>query len=456
MNGRPSNYEIERQLDRILKSEKFTRSPALSQFLRFAVESDLRDRKISEAIIAREVFGREPDDDQHFVRVNASHLRDALAEYYESASDLIRITGPEGRGYRPTFSYNPQSEAELAYRVGLQVFEKGFYGNHVVDSSGLELLLEDEPGHAQANAAVGLARIYFALYGRGRFTTGQKRIASARELAEESIRLNPRLCMAHIALGAVCCCQFKWSEAKSSFDTALKLDRAHTSAHPVYLVFLAAIGKSGNAFKLAEARFSEEPSALASTMLAMLCLIERADFVTFHYLCWAHDLDASFWPADIVHYLFLVSFYEQLIDLAKNDPRREFASDGWKHIFPGLYILLRRIKDNESSDAEYQRLIRGWRMWGLKDPEVAQTFELENGEPSSASAWELALAHLAYGKHDEAIKALEQAMDDNHPFTIWLHLWPFLDPLRKYEGFDVLIRRLGLDVGLNAPADATT
>jgi hypothetical protein len=126
--GRPPDHEIEKQLERILRSDLFTKSPTLSRLLEFVVMSELHNREINERKIAKEVFNRQPDDDQTFVRANANHLRKALESYYANSFDLIRIGGPEGRGYRPPLSYNPRSEAEIEYRRGLQFFEKSFYG----------------------------------------------------------------------------------------------------------------------------------------------------------------------------------------------------------------------------------------------------------------------------------------------------------------------------------------
>lgn len=100
------------QLDRLLSSPQFSGSERLSAFLKFAVENALRNQpeQLKEAVIAREIFGRDTYDGNldSVVRGAARRLREKLDEYYEQAGSLdsVRIAMPKG-AYLPVFSSLP-------------------------------------------------------------------------------------------------------------------------------------------------------------------------------------------------------------------------------------------------------------------------------------------------------------------------------------------------------------
>jgi hypothetical protein len=48
------------------------------------------------------------------------------------------------------------------------------------------------------------------------------------------------------------------------------------------------------------------------------------------------------------------------------------------------------------------------------------------------------------GNEMTAIQYLKVACGQQHPLTVWLHLWPIFDPLRDDPQFKALIRRMKL------------
>jgi len=105
--------ELRAELQLILQSPSFSRSPGLSRLLSylcektFAGESD----RIKEYSVALDVFGRQESFDQEsdsIVRVQANRLRKRLAEYYasEGSNHRIHITIPVGQ-YVPEFDERP-------------------------------------------------------------------------------------------------------------------------------------------------------------------------------------------------------------------------------------------------------------------------------------------------------------------------------------------------------------
>lgn len=97
------------ELEAVLSSEAFSRSPSVAQMLKYICERHFRgqSREIKEYNIAVEAFGRSPDFDQardSIVRVEAHRLRKRLQEYYlqDGAGHQIQIILPPGN-YIPQF-----------------------------------------------------------------------------------------------------------------------------------------------------------------------------------------------------------------------------------------------------------------------------------------------------------------------------------------------------------------
>ena len=105
--------ELRSELQLVLHSETFERSPSLSRLLSYLCEKTFagESQQIKEYSIALDVFGRPQSFDQDedsIVRVQANRLRKRLAEYYadEGRSHKIQITIPVGQ-YVPDFIEQP-------------------------------------------------------------------------------------------------------------------------------------------------------------------------------------------------------------------------------------------------------------------------------------------------------------------------------------------------------------
>jgi len=105
-----TTWEAERaELEKILHSPLFARSPALTHLLSYLCEKTFAGEtdQIKEFSVALDVFDRSNAFDQDtdsIVRVQANRLRKRLSEYYvgEGANDAIRVTIPVGQ-YVPVF-----------------------------------------------------------------------------------------------------------------------------------------------------------------------------------------------------------------------------------------------------------------------------------------------------------------------------------------------------------------
>src|SRR5580693_9342620 len=97
------------ELDAVLESDIFKRSPKLTRLLVYLCEKSFQGLagEITEFAIGVDVLGREPNFDPQqdaLVRVDTHHLRKRLKEYYaaEGSEHQIHIILPAGR-YAPQF-----------------------------------------------------------------------------------------------------------------------------------------------------------------------------------------------------------------------------------------------------------------------------------------------------------------------------------------------------------------
>ena len=103
---------VRAQVEKIVVSDPFARSPNSIQFLRFIVNETLEGRgdELKESVVGTEVFKiKDFDSRVHTsVRKEATRLRERLEEYYTQAGarDAVRIVVPKG-GYKPQFEKNP-------------------------------------------------------------------------------------------------------------------------------------------------------------------------------------------------------------------------------------------------------------------------------------------------------------------------------------------------------------
>jgi hypothetical protein len=112
--------ELRTELELVLHSEAFARSPGLSRLLCYLCEKAFAGEahQIKEYSIALDVFGRQQSfdqDDDSIVRVQANRLRKRLAEYYarEGRNHEFHITIPVGQ-YVPDFVEQVKTEVAAA------------------------------------------------------------------------------------------------------------------------------------------------------------------------------------------------------------------------------------------------------------------------------------------------------------------------------------------------------
>lgn len=105
--------EINDALERVLKSATFRKASTTRVLLMFLVKSTIDNKEISATTIGLELFGKkyDPEKSDVNIRVNVSHLRKRLKQYYteEGANDPIVISIEPGQ-YNATFTASLMDE----------------------------------------------------------------------------------------------------------------------------------------------------------------------------------------------------------------------------------------------------------------------------------------------------------------------------------------------------------
>jgi hypothetical protein len=122
----PVSWEAERaELQAVLQSNLFTRSPTLTHLLSYLCEKTFagESAQIKEYSVGLDVFDRRDSFDQDtdsIVRVQANRLRKRLSEYYasEGAAHPVRITIPVGQ-YIPVFKTMADVNAAAASNLSM-------------------------------------------------------------------------------------------------------------------------------------------------------------------------------------------------------------------------------------------------------------------------------------------------------------------------------------------------
>jgi adenylate cyclase len=219
-----TSAEARDALARVLDSPEFAPAARLRDFLRYVVTEAIAGRggAIKGYAIAVDVFGRPADFDQAtdpIVRVEASRLRRALAQYYQGsgATDPVVVELPRG-GYVPAFRRRagleallPEPAAEPALELdhvvpgegpspAVFVPTRGVVGFRIAVLTGILLSLaalgylvwnaafsDRDPGSARAPVTSGMARPIIAVAALENLTGTAEDAVFARGLATELV-----------------------------------------------------------------------------------------------------------------------------------------------------------------------------------------------------------------------------------------------------------------------------
>ena len=272
---------VRAQLERILSSKAFARSPRISRFLTFVVEQTMegQETKLKEYLLGVEVFGRMDSFDPRIdsiVRVEARRLRFKLEKYYETEGhgDSVQIQFRKGC-YIPSFCEKRSGELgsgtgeldTVPYITAIDnphafaLFARGRACLARANADGVAeaiscftQALEQDPKCASAHAGLASAWMCSSLLD---LMPARDVTPKARACAMRALALAPACSEAHSILGiSTALHDWEWSEAEPRLRKAVGLNPCDLGARLWYGLYLTLCGRADDGAR--EARKAQQ------------------------------------------------------------------------------------------------------------------------------------------------------------------------------------------------------
>lgn len=476
----PAKDEVARQLERMLAEAIFKSHPKQAEVFAFIVRSELQGQEISEKSIRSAIFPHSPYEPfNNHVRVTVTHVRNRLQEYYcgPGIDDRVLIglpthkehKPPPGEAYKPVFRYSSRGIGAEHYLRGIRhLGELSSRPNLGFALQAFEEAIETEPDYGPAHAAMAEAQLLQAFFTYD--IAPETFLAEAESSAREALRLNEKLWQANTILAAVHACRWNWMDASAELEAAKEaagaaawpeawdspwraaITMAQSVDHPAggeLLHFSVYFGSDNHRYLTANARVLNTRAPFALESMERRAKDRPGDvFAQCLYALFLHvagdatiarvhasaqkDGDVGNWLLHVVN---------ELADIASGRKR-----DWLWYPVPGYGVDYSPILKNDA-------FLR-WSCPGLfavfaaargLDEEARQML-MEMQCCPYVRPFQFALACLAFGDHQGALRELLKAADERDPFILWLPLWPLFDPLRGYPEFKAVIERMDLPV----------
>lgn len=444
LKGAVPEAAVRAQLARILESAAFLRAPRLRRFLVYCVDETLAGRvaRLKEYSLGVDVFDRgagfDPKADP-IVRVDARRLRKALADYYadDGAGDPVEI-GLSTGSYLPAFRLRPTDRAAGRWSRAFNQEAYEFYlrGRRRLNATRpermadalalLQAAVEQDPGFAEAFAAIAEAHFVTAIFG---LAPPAQALAAARRAADAALAANPELAAGHAQMGRVCAAlDHDFAAAEAAFDRAVALDPhapAVRQARAMWL--LAPLGRLDEAVAEVEGFLDQKP-------YSRRLRVDLARLLVFQ---------GRFDPA--IRHLELILEFEP-----------DFPGGAW-----ALAVAYEHAGRLADARAMHERQVRQFQApYPLVSRWLEAAHAIWDGSPDRARALIAAMdrdaeatpvaasvmtdAWLRVGDPDRALDWLERAVDQNMLRSVHLAIDPDYASLRAAPRFAVLLQRLGL------------
>ncbi len=286
-----------------------------------------------------------------------------------------------------------------------------------------EQAIQADPGYAPAYAGVADAYDTLALYGG--LPPRQARLRT-EQAARRALQIDDRLAEAQTSLAfARILFDWDWQGGEQGFKSAIDLNPNHVTGHHWYGLFLAMMGRFGEALAEMDVTLKLDPLSLVmNSHKGWILYFARRFDEAAEQLHRALEIDPAFPVAK--YFLGLVYLQGSRVE----DAIREFEmaselSEGHPAPVAGLGqahgLLGNRVAAHRVLDALHQLSSRRY---------VAPYF--------------MACVHLALGEKDDALEWLEKAFEERSGWMALLKVDPAVDRLRSDPRFHGLVLRVGL------------
>lgn len=336
----------------------------------------------------------------------------------------MRLSRGESRRLRKRGTRN--SEAYQLYLKGRYCSEKRTLGGLHKAIEYFNQATANDPRYSLAYA--GLADAY-TLLGSGTYGAMPSKNARARatEMAEKALEMDDTLAEAHTSLAFV---RFRfdwaWQGAELEFERAIELNPRYVTAHHWYALFLAALGRQGEAIKeIKKARQLDPLALIVSVAEGRILHFARRFDDAIEQFRGILELDPNFIPAhcDLGASLAAKGMVQQA--LAEFETCVALSRGG------PLYV---------ASVAEAHARL------GNRDVALKILSQLQASTDQYVSPTSIAFIYSSLGETDHAFSWQEKAYEERDASLAWLKVAPESDALRSDPRFTDLLRRMKFPV----------
>ncbi|HWS87847.1 MAG TPA: protein kinase [Pyrinomonadaceae bacterium] len=278
-----------------------------------------------------------------------------------------------------------------------------------------------DPRFAAAHAGIAEYHCWLAVYG---LAPPAEQLAAGREAAQRAIDLDDNLAEAHTSLGlSLVTHSTQWGMAEAHFRRAIELNPNYTQSHAHYACQLAM-----------EARFDE---SIREARRA--CELDPLNPFNFYFLAWC---------------LYQARRFEDSADEARRLLQGEPRYGSARFV---LSWNLRRAGAFDEAVAEARRAIElvgempmltanlacAYAAAGRVDRarELLSQMRARDDEGHFVTPYHRALVHIQLGETLPALDLLEEAVEVQDPWVVWLGTEPQLDSVRAHPRFRELLAR---------------
>ena len=282
--------------------------------------------------------------------------------------------------------------------------------------------VEKDPNYAQAYA--GLADTYNFL-GESGYVAPRQVWQNAKSAATHAVKLDDTLPEAHISLALVReSYDWDWPGAESEFRRAIQLNPNNAPAHQWYGDFLTRLGRFDEArVELKKAQELDPLSLLTNTSLGRQLYFTHQYDAAIQQLSKTLEMDPKFVPAQHA----IEGAY------AQNGMFKEAIGQRQKVLtLSGNPDLAAAIGEDFNASG-YPGVMRSW-LEGLK----------EVSKRGYVSAYNMAQIYARVGDKEQALAALETALDQRDSNLTYVRVEPAFDEIRSDPRFQRVVQQLAM------------
>lgn len=365
--------------------------------------------------------------------IRADTDRHVWAESYErQMTDILALQDEVALGVAHAIKLelspgNAVSQPSSRRPVNTEAYEaylKGRYFMQKQDETFLrakdyfQQAIQLDPGYAPAYA--GLSN-YYALNDE---LLPSESLPKAREYAKQALKLDPNLPDSHISLAYVYFYgDWNWPAADQEYKQAIALAPGLAQSHRWYSIYLAAMGRAGEA--ITEAQRAEDLDPLSVS---------------------AHDA-AAIAAAYGGQYERSMGESRKILELDPNDPRA-YADLAMAHLQKAMYQ--EALQDAEKGLALSHRdpfflsitAFAHGRLGQMQEAERLVEEMQADRKSRFVAPYFFATALVGMNKQHEALDALEEGYKAHDAYMVGLNSTPWFAPLRSAPRFQDLLRRM--------------